>query len=206
MCSVSVVVTHWPVEGEFENWIIDLSGGRQAGVFHSHYSTLHILSRRGNSPRRIPPDYAHAVVSKTDDIILSKRFFFFYYYLFISFIYFSTQCYRLKTESQTLLFFVHRKITDTTKNKRTRYSVEWIWKVCRLFARMRSTNYYYFANDFYKRYQLIHEILKLYSRTLSSIILLLKFRLFVVGTTRFIAVKCYKLNYTGLSRNRIGPI
>lgn len=114
MCSVSVVVTHWPVKGELQNWIIDLSGGRQAGVYHSHYSTLHILSRWGMSLGiflRIMP--TPTVVSKTDDIILSKCFFFF-------FIYFSTQYYpryHLKTVTTTNLVVLYHKITDTTKTK-----------------------------------------------------------------------------------------
>lgn len=182
MCSVSAVVTHWPVKGEFQNWIIDLSGGRQAGVYHSHYSTLHILSRWGISLGiflRIMP--TSTVVSKTDDIILSKCFFF--HFLLTRYY----PRYHLKTVTTNLVVLYH-KIPDTTKNKRRSYSVEWIWKVCRLLGKMRNTNYYYFANDFYKRYQLIHAILKLYSRALSSIILLLRFRLFVVGTSHFIAV------------------
>jgi len=134
MCNVSAaVVAHWPVEGEFQNWIIDLSGGRQAGVFHFHYSTLHIPSRRGNSPQHIPPDYVHAAVGgETDDIILSKRLF---YFSFFYFFFFSTQhCprYRLEAVTNILRFVIVvlcPKITDTTKNKMRSYFVEWIWKV-----------------------------------------------------------------------------
>lgn len=128
MCSVSAaIVAHWPVEGEFQNWIIDLSGGRQAGVFHFHYSTLHILSRRGNSPQHISPDYVHAaVVNETDDIILSKRLFFlFFYFIFLS----TRHCprYRLETVTNVIRFVIVvlcPKITDTTKNKRRSCFVE----------------------------------------------------------------------------------
>lgn len=146
---------------------------------------------------RIFPDYANAIIiRKTDNIILSKSFLLFHLGI--------TILHNIYDDTVLKYFnhfvyscFILKKITDITKNKRRNYSVGWIWKVCRLFVEMRSTNYYYFANDYYKRYQLIHAILKL-SRALSSIILLLKFRLFVVGSY-FIAVKCYTLNYTVLS-------